>query len=197
MPVSDLPADATAPRIRVLVADDDGGVRTLFATLLRETAGVASVIEAKDGAEAVKVGREQRLDVALLDLNMPNLDGVETAISLRALQPLLKIALHSSDPELLRKRADGLKLPLFDKVDFDRLLEWVERQATDACTAGDRAVRRAPMTRKVDLCCSRCSYGIVSRTPPPRCPMCGGHATWTEPRGSSSRRAALPERLAG
>jgi CheY-like chemotaxis protein len=193
MPISDLPADATAAGIRVLFADDDKGVRTLFATLLRATAGVGSVIEAKDGAEAVELASEQRLDVALLDLNMPRLDGVETAIRLGALQPSLQIALHSSDPELLRKRADGLELPLFDKVDFDRLLEWVERHARDTRAAGERDVRLAPMARKVDLCCSRCSYGIVSRTPPARCPMCGGDASWTEPRGWSSRQAPLPE----
>jgi CheY-like chemotaxis protein len=197
MPISDLPADATAAGIRVLLADDHKGVRTLLATLLRATAGVGSVIEANNGAEAVELGCEQRLDVAVLDLNMPRLDGVETAIRLHALQPSLRIALHSSDPELLRRRADGLELPLFDKIDFDRLLEWVERQARDARAAGERDAHLAPMARKVDLCCSRRNYGIVSRTPPARCPMCGGDASWTEPRGWSSRRTALPERLAG
>ena len=67
MPIADLPADGTAAGIRVLVADDDKGARTLFATLLRAAAGVTSVIEAKDGAEAVELGSEQRLDVAVLD----------------------------------------------------------------------------------------------------------------------------------
>jgi CheY-like chemotaxis protein len=195
MPTADLLADATAAGIRVLVADDDKGVRTLFAALLRATAGVTSVIEAKDGAEAVELGSEQRINVAVLDLNMPRLDGVEAAITLRALQPSLQIALHSSDPELLRARADGLDLPLFDKADFDGLREWVERRASNGRAVG--RVRAAPMPPKVDLCCSGCGYGIVSRTPPTRCPMCGGNASWTEPRGWSSRRAALPERLAG
>jgi CheY-like chemotaxis protein len=143
MPISDLPADATAAGIRVLLADDHKGVRTLLATLLRATAGVGSVIEANDGAEAVELGCEQRLDVAALDLSMPHLDGVEVAIRLHALQPSLRIALHSSDPELLRRRAGGLELPLFDKIDFDRLLEWVERQARDVRAAGERDVRLA------------------------------------------------------
>jgi CheY-like chemotaxis protein len=196
MPISDLPGNATTAGIRILFADDDKAVRTLFATLLRARAGVASVMEAKDGAEAVEFGREQRLDVAVLDLNMPRLDGVEAAIRLRALQPSLRIALHSSDPEQLRKRADGLELLLFDKVDFDRLVEWVEEQARDLRAAGERDVCLAPSAREADLCCSRCSYGIVSRTPPARCPMCGGDASWTEPRGWRSRRTAVPEGLA-
>jgi CheY-like chemotaxis protein len=196
MPIADLPADGTAAGIRVLVADDDKGVRTLFATLLRATAGVTSVIEAKDGAEAVEFGSQQRIDVAVLDLSMPRLDGVEAAITLRALRPSLEIALHSSDPRLLRTRADGLDLPLFDKADFDGLREWVERQASNARAVG-RVRAAPPLPPKVDLCCSGCGYGIVSRTAPARCPMCGGDASWTEPRGWSSRRAALPERLAG
>ena len=195
MPIADLSADATAAGIRVLVADDDKDARTLFATLLRAAAGVTSVIEAKDGVEAVELGSAQRLDVAVLHFKMPRLDGVEAAITLRALRPSLQIALHSSDLELLRSRADGLDLPLFDKADLDQLGEWVERQASNARAIG--RVRAAPMQPKVDLCCSGCGYGIVSRTPPTRCPMCGGDADWTEPRGWSSRRAALPERLAG
>jgi CheY-like chemotaxis protein len=193
---SDAPTDAAASGARVLVADDDPGVRTMFATLLRATAGVTSVIEAEDGAEAVDMAREQRLDVVVLDLNMPRLDGVAAARRLRALQPSLAIALHSSDPELLRERAAGLGLPLFDKLDFDRLLTWLERQTEEASAArGKGAVAR--MAPKLDLCCSLCGYGIVTRLPPARCPMCGGAPEWAEPLGWASRRAALQRRLAG
>jgi hypothetical protein len=157
---------------------------------------VASVVEAEDGAEAVELARERHFDVAVLDMNMPRLDGIEAALRLRALQPSLQIALHSSDPELLRRRAAGLELPLFDKLDFDRLLAWVERQAeTVTCGGGSAAVERIAPT--LDLCCSLCGYGIVNRRRPARCPMCGGAPLWTEPVGSPWRRAAADERLAG
>ncbi len=191
-------ADEPLTGIRVLVADDDAHVRSLFATLLQAANGVASVIEAADGAEAVELCRKEHVDVAVLDLNMPRLDGVEAARRLRALQPSPRIALHSSDPELLRQRAAGLGLPLFDKVDVERLRDWVERQATETCaTGGSRSGRVTPMAAKVDLCCPVCGYGIVCRTPPGRCPMCGGEAGWSEPRGRRVRRAAIPRRLAG
>ena len=180
MRTSAAPTDAAASGARVLVADDDSGVRTMLATLLRATAGVTSVIEAKDGSDAIDIAREQRLDVAVLDLNMPRVDGVAAALRLRALQPSLQIALHSSDYELLLERAAGLDLPLFDKLDFDRLLTWVESQTKEASAAGGNGVvgRVAP---KLDLCCSLCGYGIVSRLPPARCPMCGGAPEWAEP----------------
>jgi CheY-like chemotaxis protein len=195
MRIPDAPADVPATGARLLVADDDTGVRTMLARLLRATAGVTSVIEAEDGSEAVELARERRLDIAVLDLNMPGLDGVEAALRLRALQPSLQIALHSSDPELLRQRAVGLELPLFDKLDFDRLLAWVERQAEEATAAsGNAAV--APMAPKLDLCCDLCGYGIVSRLPPARCP-CGGAPVWAKPLDWRWRRAAIHERLAG
>ena len=198
MRAQDGSADAPVAGIRVLVADDDAQVRSLFATLLRAANGVASVIDAEDGADAVELCRKEHVDVAVLDLNMPRLDGVEAALRLRALQPSPRIALHSSDPELLRQRAADLGLPLFDKVDFERLRDWVERQATETCATGATGSRLVtPMADKVDLCCPVCGYGIVCRTPPGRCPMCGGEAGWSEPRGRTPRRATVDERLAG
>jgi CheY-like chemotaxis protein len=195
MRTADAPVEAPAVGARLLVADDDPRVRTLLVTLLRATPGVTSIVEAEDGAEAVELARTRRLDIAVLDLMMPRLDGVEAALRLRALQPSLKIALHSSDPELLHQRAAGLDLPLFDKLNSDRLLAWVERQAEKASAAeGDAPV--ASMAPKRDLCCNACGYGIVSRLPPARCPMCGANA-WVEPRHCTSRGAPIDERLAG
>ena len=190
------PADAAG--IRVLVADDDAPVRSLLATLLEATAGVASVVAAEDGAEAVRLARDEHFDVAVLDLSMPRLDGVDAALALSSLRPVLRIALHSSDPKLLRQRAAGLDLPLFDKADFDRLREWVERQATEARFAGVPGRARAiPVAPRTDRCCSVCGYGTVCRTPPERCPMCGGDARWKKSPGRTACPAALDERLAG
>ena len=189
------PVDIPASGVRLLLADDDAGVRAIFATLLRAAAGVGSVVEAEDGTEALALARGGHLDIAVLDMNMPLLDGIEAARRLRTLQPTLPIALHSSDPDLLRQRAAGLELPLFDKIDFDRLLSWVEQQAKASAAHGHQTV--APLARKLDLCCDLCGYGIVSRLPPTRCPMCGGDTVWAEPTSWGSRRAALHERRAG
>jgi CheY-like chemotaxis protein len=195
MRIPDLPPDTTASGVRVLVADDDPALRSLLAKLLGAAVGVTSVIEAADGAAALELARKHRVEVVVLDLNMPNLDGVEAALRLHELQPSLRILLHSSDPELLRQRAAGLELPLFDKADFDGLINWVERQANETSATQNEHAPVAPIARKVDLCCSTCGYGIVSRTPPARCPMCGGEATWTASLSWTSR-AALRERRA-
>lgn len=178
--------------IRVLVADDDERVRSLVANSLQQVAGVSSVLEAKDGAEAVQIGRDLRVHVTVLDLNMPHIDGVEAALRLQALQPLMRIALHSSDPESLRARAGGLGLALFDKVELESLVGWVERQvSTWSDTGGEEHSKVEGRARKVDLSCSRCGYGIVSREPPERCPMCGTGAAWAEPSKKPSQLVAL------
>ena len=122
--------------MRVLVADDDAPLRSLYLYRMREIPGVSDVVAAGDGFEAERRAADEPFDIAVLDLNMPLLDGVETARRMRRLQPSLRIALNSSDGPALRERARGLDVPLFDKLDLERLTDWIEEQAA----AGDLIV---------------------------------------------------------
>ena len=63
--------------IRVLVADDQPLVRSGFRMILEERDDLELVGEAEDGAQAVTLARELDPDVILMDVRMPNLDGVE------------------------------------------------------------------------------------------------------------------------
>ena len=63
--------------IRIVVADDHELVRTGFAELLRTQADFAVVGTAADGVEAVRVCRDCRPDVVLMDVRMPMMDGIE------------------------------------------------------------------------------------------------------------------------
>jgi DNA-binding NarL/FixJ family response regulator len=70
--------------IRVVVADDQDIVRAGFSALLDTQPDLTVVGSAGDGAEAVRVCREQRPDVVLMDVRMPVMDGIEAARQLAA-----------------------------------------------------------------------------------------------------------------
>jgi len=63
--------------IRVLVADDQALVRAGFRQLLEREPDLQVVAEAADGAEAVELARQTRPDVVVMDIRMPNVDGLE------------------------------------------------------------------------------------------------------------------------
>ena len=71
---------------RVLIADDQALVRTGFRMILTAR-GIEVAGEAADGAEAVAAARELRPDVALLDVRMPVMDGLEAARRILAHDP--------------------------------------------------------------------------------------------------------------
>ena len=69
--------------IRILIAEDQGMVRGALAALLEFEPDLEVVAEVSSGDRVVAAAREQRPDVALLDIEMPGIDGIEAAAALR------------------------------------------------------------------------------------------------------------------
>ncbi|MFJ4650828.1 response regulator [Nocardia sp. NPDC088792] len=63
--------------IRVLLADDQALLRDSFRMLIDSTDGMEVVAEAANGREAVELAREHRVDLVLMDIRMPDLDGLD------------------------------------------------------------------------------------------------------------------------
>lgn len=163
------------PPLRLLVADDDPLARSLLASRACEIAAEIAVIEAEDGAEAVQLGLQQRPEIALLDVNMPRLGGIEAAVTLRQLQPRMLLALQTGDPLTHRERARQQRLPLFGKLELDRTLAWLRAQVAWFVETSEPEVRH-----KRSLVCGACGYGILRAAPPGRCPMCQAEGAWLE-----------------
>jgi DNA-binding NtrC family response regulator len=85
--------EQSRPRKRILVVDDDPGIRTSLGKLLT-TAG-HEVILAENGGDATRLLREIGPDLVILDLFMPEKDGLETLMELRKQMPRLAIIVMS------------------------------------------------------------------------------------------------------
>ena len=77
----------TSPPIRVLLADDQALVRGGFRLMLEQQSDIVVCGEAGDGVEPVQLAAEHRPDVILMDIRMPNLDGIAATERLRAGKP--------------------------------------------------------------------------------------------------------------
>jgi len=76
--------------IRILIADDHPVVRDGLAAMLGTQPDFAVVATAANGQEAVRLAAELKPDVVLLDLEMPELDGVEALVRMRAASPAVR-----------------------------------------------------------------------------------------------------------
>ena len=105
-----------ARKIRVLLADDHTLVRAGVRKILEAQPGVAVVGEVADGTAALDALAQMPVDVLVLDLTMPGLDGFAVLRRARALAPALKVLVLSmhADPEFVaravRDGADGYLL---------------------------------------------------------------------------------------
>ncbi len=87
------------PAPRIMLVDDDQGFREMLRDLLVED-GFEVVGEASDGGEAARLASELMPDVILMDLRMPNVDGIEGARLLKTLLPLVQIIMLSAYGDL-------------------------------------------------------------------------------------------------
>jgi DNA-binding NarL/FixJ family response regulator len=107
----------TAPtRTRILLADDHAVVRRGLRLVLDAEPDLEVVAEAGDGAEAVARGLEAEVDLAVLDVSMPRLTGIQAASELSRRRPelrLLMLSMHDNEQyffEALKAGASGYVL---------------------------------------------------------------------------------------
>ncbi|KAB8143515.1 response regulator transcription factor [Chloroflexia bacterium SDU3-3] len=84
------------PQIRVLIADDHVLVRKGLRALLAREPDISVIGEASDGRAAIEAAAQLQPDVILMDLSMPELDGIEATRAISARQPEIRILVLTS-----------------------------------------------------------------------------------------------------
>jgi len=118
--------------IRVLIADDHLIVREGLRLILETGEGFELVGEAADGAQAVRLARELSPDVVLMDLRMPNVDGLTAIERLRAEQPQIAVVIlttYNEDDLMMRGLRAGARGYLLKDTDRDTLLNTIRAAA--------------------------------------------------------------------
>jgi len=130
--------------LRILLAEDESIIRLGLRRILEEAGH--QVVAAPDGRTAVKLARQTRPDLALLDIKMPGLDGLEAAREIYLQRPLPIVLLTAYGDQELVERAAGLPILayLIKPVNEQELLatlevvtarfeeqQWLVQQATE------------------------------------------------------------------
>jgi DNA-binding NarL/FixJ family response regulator len=90
---------------RVLIVDDNIYVRDLLHTFLKDAPEIEICGEAVNGAEAIEKAKQLKADVVLLDLAMPNMNGVEAASILKKTIPGVSVIMFTMYSENIPKSA--------------------------------------------------------------------------------------------
>ena len=155
--------------IRVAVVDDQALVRSGFVVLLGSADDIEVVGEAADGAEAVALVRRERPDVVLMDIRMPEMDGIEATRRIVAGTPETKVLILTTFDldeyvfEALRAGASGFMLK--DTLPVELLAAIRVVAAGDALLAPTVTRRLIEQFTAAARRCGRPSFRIGAEAP--------------------------------
>ena len=124
--------EAQTPELKILLADDHAVVRTGLRALLEAERGWKICAEAATGREAIAQAKDSRPDVAIIDINMPDLNGLEAAREIKRLLPQTELIIFTADEsaELIREVfAAGARSYIIKEQAMEHLVEAVRAAA--------------------------------------------------------------------
>jgi len=129
--------------VKVMLVDDEKDFVEMLALRLEESG--KEVIPAFSGAECLEKLKTHYVDVVVLDIKMPGMDGMETLRELKQLFPLVQVVMLTGHGTI-ETAVEGMKMGAFDYIlkpaDFDDLLKKLA-QAKQSRDAQEERIRRA------------------------------------------------------
>ena len=116
--------------IKVLLADDHSIVRAGLRSLIEDTGDMEVLVEADDGREAIKLAQAHPVDVAVVDLSMPGLDGLEVISQIAAAKPELPVivlTMHEEEQYVVRSISAGAKGYITKRSAPEQLVEAIRQ----------------------------------------------------------------------
>lgn len=140
--------------LRILIADDHDVARRGIRSVLESRAGWEVCGEAKDGREAIEMASACKPDLILMDIGMPNLNGLEASRQILAASPealILILTMHDTDQvvrEVLRAGARGFLLKSDAGRDLIAAVEALQQQRTFFTTKVSQMVLNGFLNRE-------------------------------------------------
>ena len=112
----------------VLVIDDDKETRNMFSTVLTDVGYLVEAVE--NGKQAIKICKKGPFDVALIDIELPDIKGVDLLKTLRQIQPKMVKIIITGHPSIenavksVNEKADGY---LLKPVNMEEMLEMIKK----------------------------------------------------------------------
>ncbi len=145
----------TSPILNILIADDEAPARNRLRELLSDISNIKLVAEAKNGQEALNLANEYQPDIALLDIRMPMMDGIEAA---QHLQKMTK------PPAIIFTTAfDSYAMQAFNMSAIDYLLKPIRLERLQAAINKAHALLPSQLQALAPISPKRTHFSISER----------------------------------
>ena len=115
--------------VSILVIDDDEGMCETLSDILEVTG--YKVIIANDGYQALKVAKEEKIDISLIDIKMPGINGVETFKEMKKLSPdthVIMMTAYAVEDLIEEAIQEGVSTILYKPLNIEEILDSIESQ---------------------------------------------------------------------
>jgi len=138
-------------RPAVLIVDDDAGLRESFRLILEES---YELVEASDGRQALDIVRNREIDLVLLDIRLPEMDGIEVLERIKAMDEQVEVVLVTA-VKTVRTAVAAMKLGAFDYLtkpfEEDDLLSVVRRALEKRSLEREVVFLRSELARRQEF----------------------------------------------